>query len=45
VPAKKDELSHWFATFDQYHSGKGADLNRWLSLHTGVVFGLEANPE
>jgi hypothetical protein len=41
VLVKKDELSHWFAAFDQYHSGKGADVSRWLSLHTGVLFGLD----
>jgi hypothetical protein len=41
VLAKKDELSHWFAAFDQYHSAKGADVSRWLSLHTGVLFGLD----
>ena len=38
---KKDELSHWFAAFDQYHAAKGADVGRWLSLHTGVFFGLD----
>jgi 5S rRNA maturation endonuclease (ribonuclease M5) len=41
VLVKKDEPSHWFAAFDQYHSGKGADVSRWLSLHTGVLFGLD----
>jgi Protein of unknown function (DUF3987) len=41
VLVKKDELSHWFAAFDQYHSGKGADVSRWLSLHTGVFFGVD----
>ena len=41
VLVKKDELSHWFESFDQYHAGKGADVSRWLSLHTGVFFGLD----
>ena len=41
VLVKKDELSHWFASFDQYHASKGADVSRWLSLHTGVFFGLD----
>jgi hypothetical protein len=38
---KKDELSHWLASFDQYHAAKGADVSRWLSLHTGVFLGLD----
>jgi hypothetical protein len=37
----KDELSHWFASFDQYHQGHGSDVARWLSLHTGVLFALD----
>jgi hypothetical protein len=42
VLVKKDELSHWIASFDQYRAGKGgADVSRWLSLHTGVFFGLD----
>ena len=41
VLVKKDELSHWFESFDQYHAGKGADVSRWLSLHTGAFFGLD----
>jgi len=40
VLVKKDELSHWLASFDQYHAGKGSDVSRWLSLHTGVFFGV-----
>jgi len=34
----KDELSHWYHSFDQFHNSKGADVSRWLSLHTGNVF-------
>jgi hypothetical protein len=41
VLVKKDELSHWLASFDQYHAAKGADVSRWLSLHTGVFFGVD----
>jgi hypothetical protein len=41
VLVKKDELSHWLASFDQYHAGKGSDVSRWLSLHTGVFFGVD----
>jgi hypothetical protein len=41
VLVKKDELSHWFASFDQYTTAKGADVSQWLSLHTGVFFGLD----
>ena len=45
VLVKKDELSHWFSAFDQFHSGKGADVSRWLSLHTGVFFGEDRRTE
>jgi uncharacterized protein DUF3987/CHC2-type zinc finger protein len=41
VLVKKDELKHWFASFDQFHNAKGADVTRWLSLHTGVFFGFD----
>ena len=41
VLVKKDELSHWFAAMDQFHDAKGADVSRWLSLHTGVFFGFD----
>jgi hypothetical protein len=41
VLVKKDELSHWLASFDQYHGGKGSDVTRWLSLHTGAFFGVD----
>src|SRR5262249_53928651 len=41
VLVKKDELSHWFASFDQYTNAKGADVSQWLSLHTGAFFGLD----
>lgn len=37
----KDELSHWFASFDQFHKAPGADVSRWLSLHTGVLFAFD----
>jgi hypothetical protein len=41
VLVKKDELKHWFASFDQFHNAKGADVTCWLSLHTGVFFGFD----
>ena len=41
VLVRKDELSHWFASFDQYTNAKGADVSRWLSLHTANFFGLD----
>jgi 5S rRNA maturation endonuclease (ribonuclease M5) len=41
VLIKKDELSHWFESFDQYHAAKGADVGQWLSLHTGVQFAFD----
>jgi 5S rRNA maturation endonuclease (ribonuclease M5) len=41
VLVKKDELKHWFASFDQFHNAKGADVTRWLTLHTGVFFGFD----
>ena len=38
----KDEISHWFASFDQYRShGRGSDVSRWLSLHTAARFALD----
>ncbi len=37
----KDELSHWFESFDQYHDRGGADVSRWLSLWTGNLFALD----
>src|SRR5262249_21467470 len=41
VLVKKDELSHWFASFDQFHNAKGADVSRWLSLHSAVFFAMD----
>ena len=38
----REELSGWVASFDQYRSGvKGADITRWLSLHTGMPFSFD----
>ena len=37
----KDEISHWFASFDQYKSAKGSDVSRWLSLHTAVFLAVD----
>ena len=37
----KDELSHWFASFDQYRNSRGADVSRWVSLHTATLFALD----
>src|SRR5262245_54628505 len=45
VLVRKDELSHWFASFDQFTNAKGADVARWLSLHTGVFLGLDGRTE
>ena len=41
VLIKKDELVHWFESFDQYHAAKGSDVGQWLSLHTGVLFAFD----
>jgi hypothetical protein len=37
----KDELSHWFESFDQYHDRGGADVSRWLSIWNGFFFALD----
>ena len=29
----RDELNAWLASFDQYGSGKGADVSQWLSMY------------
>ena len=42
---KKDELSHWFESFDQFTNAHGADVSRWLSLHTGVLFAYDRKTE
>jgi hypothetical protein len=41
VLVKKDELSHYFSSFDQYTNAKGADVSQWLSLHTGAFVGVD----
>lgn len=41
ILVKKDELSHWFESFDQFTKAQGADVSRWLSLHTGVLFAYD----
>ena len=42
VLIRKDELSHWFGSFDQYKShAKGSDVSRWLSLHTGFFLAVD----
>jgi VirE N-terminal domain. len=40
---RKDELSHWLASFDQYRNknAKGSDVSRWLSVHTGVFLAVD----
>jgi len=38
---EKDELSHWLEAFDLYRANKGADVSRWLSLHSGVSLRLD----
>ena len=30
-----DELNAWLGSFDQYRSGRGADVAKWLSVHRG----------
>src|SRR4029453_13467924 len=45
VLVAKDELSHWLASFDQYRTSKGSDVSRWLSIHTGVEFGIDRRSE
>lgn len=37
----KDELSHFFGSFDQYRAQKGSDVSHWCSLHTGDHFALD----
>jgi hypothetical protein len=41
VLVEKDELSQWFASFDQYHDGKGSDVSKWLSLHSGTRIAVD----
>ncbi len=41
VLVRKDELSHWLASFDQYRNVKGSDVSRWLTLHSAFFFGLD----
>jgi hypothetical protein len=42
---KKDELSHWFESMDQYHGAKGADVGQWVSLHTAVLFAFDRSTD
>jgi hypothetical protein len=37
----KDEISHWFESFDLYRKSGGADISRWCSLHTGIELALD----
>jgi hypothetical protein len=41
ILVRKDELSHWLASFDQYTNAKGADVSRWLSLHTAAFLAVD----
>jgi Protein of unknown function (DUF3987)/VirE N-terminal domain len=41
ILVRKDELSHWLASFDQYKNAKGSDVSRWLSLHTAVSVAVD----
>jgi hypothetical protein len=41
ILVRKDELSHWLASFDQYKSAHGSDVSRWLSLHTAVALAVD----
>jgi Protein of unknown function (DUF3987)/BT4734-like, N-terminal domain len=38
---EKDELSQWFASFDQYRDGKGGDVSKWLSLWSGTRIAID----
>jgi hypothetical protein len=42
---RKDELAHWFSSFDQYRGGKGGDVTRWLSLHSAFYFAVDRRSE
>jgi hypothetical protein len=37
----KAELSHWFASFDQYRDKGGSDVARWLQLYDGDLFAVD----
>jgi hypothetical protein len=37
----KGELSHWFASFDQYRDKSGSDVARWLQLYDGDLFAVD----
>jgi uncharacterized protein DUF3987 len=37
----KGELSHWFASFDQYRDKSGSDVSRWLQLYDGDLFAVD----
>ena len=41
VLVRKDEMSHFFASMDQYHFGKGADVSRWCTLHSGYPLAID----
>jgi len=41
ILVRKDELSHWLASFDQYKNARGSDVSRWLSLHTAVSLAVD----
>jgi uncharacterized protein DUF3987 len=38
---RRDELSGWYSSFDQFTNAKGSDVSRWLSLHTGDSFAFD----
>jgi hypothetical protein len=37
----KDEISHWFESFDLYRNSTGSDISRWCSLHYGAELALD----
>jgi 5S rRNA maturation endonuclease (ribonuclease M5) len=41
VLVRKDELSHWLASFDQYKNARGSDVSRWLTLHTAAPLAVD----
>ena len=41
VLVRKDEMPHFFSSMDQYHSGKGADVSRWCTLHSGYPLAID----
>lgn len=45
ILVSRDEIAAWLASFDAYTESSGADLPRWLSLHSGTMLGLNRRTE